>query len=53
MINSPQDARYIVRKSFILLYVINYHEVITFLVYVTVPTEEHTNSTIHIEPIYM
>ena len=30
---------------------INYHEVISFLVYITVSTEEHAYFTIHIEPI--
>ena len=33
---TPQDAQYMARKSFILFYMINYHEVIPFLVYLTV-----------------
>ena len=33
---TPQDALYMVRKSFILFYMINYHDVITFLVCITV-----------------
>ena len=33
---TPQDAIYMVRKPFILFCMINYHEVITFLVYITV-----------------
>ena len=45
---TPKDTLYMVRKSFILFYKINYHEVIPSLVYVTV---EHAKPTIHIEPI--
>ena len=33
---TPQDGLYMVRKSFNLFYMINYHEVIPFLVYITV-----------------
>ena len=33
---TPQDALYMIRNSFILFYMINYHEVITFLLCVTV-----------------
>ena len=33
---APQDALYMVRKSFILFYVINYHEFITFLLCIKV-----------------
>ena len=32
---APQDALYMVRKPFILFYIINYHEVITFLLCIT------------------
>ena len=33
---TPQDALYMVRKSFILFYMINWHKVITFLLCITV-----------------
>ena len=40
-----------VRKSFILFYMINYHKIIPFLVYIEqFSTVEDAKSTIHIEP---